>query len=125
AREDLGYFLLEQAAQHQTVGAGHDDLRPARGIANLGHVDTQALALVVALGRHLLGARHDRLGPIDLNDYRASFDALDDAVYDLALAFRELVEHQASLGVAQLLHDDLFGGLRSDATELGRGDVLV
>ena len=125
AREDLRHLLLEQAAQHQPMRTRDDDLRPARRVADLGHVHAQALALVVALGRHLLGARHDGLGAIDLDDDRARLDALDDAVDDLALALGELVEDEPALGVAQLLHDHLLGGLRGDAAELGRRHVLV
>ena len=83
------------------------------------------MALVVALGWHLLGTRHNGFGAIDLDDYRACLDALDDTVDDLALALGELVEDQPPLGIAQLLHHHLLGGLGGDAAELGRRDILV
>ena len=117
--------MLEQPSQHQPMRARHDDLRPARGIADLGHVHPQALALVVALGRHLLGARHDGFGAVDLDDDRARLDALNHTVDDPALALGELVEDQATFSIAQLLHNHLLGGLRGDAPELGRRDVFV
>src|SRR6266852_6359665 len=102
-----------------------DDLRTARRIADFGHIDAQALSLVVALRRDLLRARHDRFSTVDLNDDGARLDALDDAMHDLTLALSELVEDEAPLGIAQLLHDHLLCGLGSNAAELRRCDVLV
>src|SRR6266508_1560942 len=102
-----------------------DDLRSARRVPDFGDVHAQALALVIAFRRDLLGARHDRFGAVDLYDDRAGLDALDDAVDDLTLALGELVEHQLAFGVPQLLHDDLFRRLSGDAAELRRSHVFV
>jgi hypothetical protein len=44
----------------------------------------------------------------------AEFDALDDAGDDLADAVLELLILPLALGVADLLEDDLLGGLRCD-----------
>ena len=95
------------------------------GVVDLGDVDSDALTRVVALGGHLLGARHDRLGPPKLHDGRAGLNALDHAVDDLVLALGELVEHHLALGVAQLLEHDLLGGLRRDPAESWRRHVVT
>src|SRR5512132_852406 len=50
----------------------------------------------------------------------AELDALDDAGDDLAAAVLELLILALALGVADLLEDDLLGGLGGDAAELDR-----
>ena len=50
----------------------------------------------------------------------AELDALDDAGDDLAGALLELLILPLALGVADLLEDDLLGGLGGDAAELDR-----
>jgi hypothetical protein len=105
------------------VGARDDDLRAAVGVVHLGDVDADALAGIVPLGRHLLAARHDRLGAAQLDDRGARLDALDHAVDDLVLALGELVQDHLALAVAQLLQDDLLGRLRGDPPERRRRDV--
>src|SRR3546814_13739186 len=50
----------------------------------------------------------------------AAFDALDDTGDDLAGAVLELLILPLALGVADLLEDNLLGGLRGDAAELDR-----
>src|SRR3546814_5997409 len=50
----------------------------------------------------------------------AEFDALDDTGDDLAGAVLELLILPLALGVADLLEDNLLGGLRGDAAELDR-----
>ena len=50
----------------------------------------------------------------------AELDALDDAGDDFAGAVLEFLILALALGVADLLEDDLLGGLRGDAAELDR-----
>ena len=50
----------------------------------------------------------------------AELDALDDAGDDFADAVLEFLELALALGVADLLEDDLLGGLGGDAAELDR-----
>ena len=47
------------------------------------------------------------------------FEALDDAVHQLADAAVVFVEDGVALGLAHLLHDHLLGGLRGDAPQHG------
>jgi hypothetical protein len=60
----------------------------------------------------------------EIDDDVAELDALDDAGDDLALAVLELFVLALALGVADLLEDDLLGGLRGDAAELDRGQRI-
>ena len=64
------------------------------------------------------------LGAAEIDDDVAVFDALDDAVDDLADAVLVLVVLALALGVAHLLHDDLLGVLRGDAAEIDRRQRL-
>ena len=80
-----------------------------------------AVARRVALGARLFLARQHRLDAADLEDDVAVLEALDRAVHDVADALVVLGEDVLALGLADLLEDDLLGGLRRDAAEhLGR-----
>jgi hypothetical protein len=81
----------------------------------------QPVADVVGLGARLLPARHPRLGAAQFDDHLGPFDPLDDAVHQLADAAVEFVEDGVAFGLADLLENHLFGGLRGDAAErIGR-----
>src|SRR3546814_10166736 len=60
------------------------------------------------------------LGAAEIDDDMAELDALDDAGDDLAGAVLEFLILPLALGVADLLEDDLLGGLGGDAAELDR-----
>ena len=70
--------------------------------------------------RDLLVAADDALGAAEVDDDVAELDALDDAGDDLAGAVLEFLVLALALGVADLLEDDLLGGLGGDAAELDR-----
>lgn len=97
--------------------ARQDDLRRARGLVDVEHEGLDAVAGAVRLRGHLLAARQDRLGAVEVHDDVALLEAPDDARDELALAVLELVERELALGVADLLDDDLLGRLRRDAAE--------
>ena len=65
-------------------------------------------------------AANDALGPAEVDDHVAELDALHDAGDDLVGAVLELLVLALALGVADLLEDDLLGGLCGDAAELDR-----
>jgi hypothetical protein len=79
-----------------------------------------AVADAEHLARDLLVAADDALGAAEVDDDVAELDALDDAGDDLADAVLELLILALALGVADLLEDDLLGGLGGDAAELDR-----
>ena len=79
-----------------------------------------AVADAQHLARDLLVAADDALGAAEVDDDMAELDALDDAGDDLAGALLELLILALALGVADLLEDDLLGGLGGDAAELDR-----
>ena len=115
---DLGDLELEQALEEALVRAADEDLRPARGAADLEHERLDVLADAVVLERRLLGRGEDRLDALaDVEDHRPRLDPVDRAGDELALAARELVEDRVALGLAEALQDDLLGGLGADAAE--------
>ena len=71
----------------------------------------------VAFGARLFLARQHRLDAADFDDDVAVLEALDRAVHDLADPLVVLGEDVLALGLADLLEDDLLGGLRGDAAE--------
>src|SRR4030095_13628535 len=83
-----------------------------------------AIADADHLARDLLVAADDALGAAEGDDDVAKFDALDDAGDDFAGAVLELFMLALALGVADLLEDDLLGGLGGDAAELDRGQRI-
>jgi hypothetical protein len=107
------------------MGAGEHDLRLAGRAGDVEHVGLDPVARTVGLGRDLLAAREDRLGPVQVDDDVALLEAPDDAGDELALPVLELVEGELALGVADLLDDDLLRGLGRDAAELGGVDDLA
>ena len=121
AGEDLRHLQLEEAADQVRVGAGDDQLRTALVLVDLDQEHLDPLAGPVALGRHLLASRHDRLGLAQLDDDRPRIGALHDAVEDLALLVVKLLVDRVALVVADALQHDLLGGLRGDAAEVLRG----
>ena len=88
-------------------------------------------AVVVAIARDLLGLRQQRLDPAEVEQRVARVGLLDDAGDDVALAAGVLLVLHLALGLADALQDDLLGGLRGDAPEVGgrvvplAGDVAV
>ena len=65
----------------------------------------------------------------EIDDHIAIFDALDDAVDDLADAVLVFLILTVALGLAHFLHDHLLGRLRGDAAEIewrqGLGDPVA
>src|SRR2546422_36855 len=76
--------------------------------------DAQPVAQVIGLQSRLLALGQARLGATQVHDHVRAFDALHDAVHQLAHPAVKLVEDGVALGLAHLLHDHLFGRLRSD-----------
>ena len=98
---------------------------PAGGVRDVLDDGLDALAVVVALAVDLLGLRQQRLDALaQLHERVARVRLLDDAGDQLADAVAVLLEHHVALRLADALQDHLLGGLRSDAAEALRRDVL-
>src|SRR3546814_10523113 len=100
--------------------ARQEDLRPAVFAADVENQRADAVADADDFARDLLVPADDALGAAEIDDDMAEFDALDDTGDDLAGAVLELLILPLALGVADLLEDNLLGGLRGDAAELDR-----
>ena len=105
------------------MSAGDDDLGALGGLADLYHIDLQALTLRVGLAPDLLvdaqiGVGKFRAGA-DAHRGRtvAGVDAGDHAGEQLVLLGGELVVHHALLSLPDALDDDLPGGLSGDAAK--------
>ena len=97
-----------------------EDLRAAVLAADRQDQRADAVADADHFARDLLVAADDALGAAEVDDDVAELDALDDAGDDLAGAVLELLILALALGVADLLEDDLLGGLGGDAAEFDR-----
>ena len=103
------------------MGAGDEDLRAAALAGNLQHVDLDAVVDRQLLGGHLLAGLQKALGAAQLDVNLLVLDALDDGGEYLVFLLAVFVVDHAPLGLAQMLHHHLLGGLRRDAAEvLGR-----
>jgi hypothetical protein len=97
--------------------ARQQDLRAAQRRIDLGDVGADAVAgAQVLLGDHL-AASQAAFHPPGLDDDVALVQALDRADEDLLAARQEVVQQLLALGVADLLQDDLLGGLCADAAD--------
>src|SRR5437773_2082790 len=121
---DLGDLRLEEPREVARVCARERDLRALGRAPHLEHVGAHAVARVVALPGDLLALGQDRLRLADLQDHVALLDPVHDAAEDLAFLADELRVDALALGVADLLEDDLLGGLGRDAAEVLQRSVL-
>src|SRR5205085_3608852 len=116
----LGHFLGEQLLHEIGVGAAEEDLRAARFAADRHDQRADAVADADHLARDLLIATDDAFGAAEVDDNVTELDALDDAGDDLGDPILELFILTLALGIADLLEDDLLGGLGGDPAELDR-----
>src|SRR5271154_943453 len=100
------------------MGARQEDLWAARLLAYVIDVGAHPFALTKAFARQQLVATRHRLGPPEIDDDIAELDPLHQAVNDFADPVLEFEELPLTLGVAHFLHDNLFGGLCCDPTEI-------
>ena len=114
------HFLREQLGHELRMGARQENLRAALFLAHVVDIGADAVAGAEGLARDQLVAAQHGFGAAQIDHDVAVFDALDQAVDDLAGAVLEFVELALAFGVAHLLHDHLLGGLRGDAAEIDR-----
>src|SRR5918993_537804 len=118
---NVKHFLSEQLLHEFGVGARQENLRTAGLAADSEDQRADAVADTDHLARDLLVAADDALGAAEVDDDVAELDPLDDAGDDFVGAVLEFFILALALGVADLLEDDLLGGLSGDAAELDRG----
>ena len=99
------------------MGAGEDDLDLIALLADVEDEAADAVAGHELLARDLLGAGHEALGAVDLDNEGAALVALSDAGGDLADALGELLVDGVPLVLPELLDHDLLEGLGGDASE--------
>src|SRR3546814_366903 len=117
---DFGHFLREQLLHEFRMRAGEENLRPAIFAANIQDDRTDAIADAHYFARDLLIAADNTLGAAQIDDDMTELDALHDAGDDLSDAVLEFLILPLTLGVADLLENDLLGGLRIDAPQIDR-----
>ena len=100
-------------------GAVRDKISCGPRLAAVDLPDERAHAVAdaqVFLRDHLVARQH-RFERPGFDDRVAAFHALDDAGDQMFFARQKIVQDLLALGVADLLQDDLLGGLRADAAE--------
>ena len=121
---DFRHFLREQLGHELRMRARQENLRAARLAAHVVDVGADAVAVAEHFARQHLVAAHDRLAAAEIDDDVAVFDALDDAVDDVADAILVFLVLPVALGLAHLLHDHLLRRLRGDAAVFERRQRL-
>ena len=97
-------------------------LRAAALAGDFQHVDLDAVVDGKFFIGHLLVGLDDALRAPQLHIDVAVFHALDDGGEDLVFLLAVFVVDHAALGLAQMLHDHLLGGLRGDAAKVAGRD---
>ena len=121
---DLRDLEFEQLDEELRRDAGQDELGSARAAIDLEQVSPDPIAdPQVLLGNHLF-TRQNRFEATGFDDGVAAFHALDGAGDQVFLAIKEVVEDLLPLGIANLLQNHLFGGLRADPAEFDRFERL-
>ena len=117
---DFRHFLGEQLRHELRVGARQENLRTALFAAHVVNIGADAVAVAENFARQHLVAPHDRFAAAEIDHDVAVFDALDDAVDDVADAVLVFLVLPVAFGFAHFLHDHLLGRLRSDAAVFER-----
>ena len=121
---NFGHFLGEQLLHEVGVGARQEDLRAAGFAGNAQDQAADAVADADHFARDLRVAADDALGAAKIDHDVAELDPFDDAGDDFAGAVLEFFILALALGVADLLENDLLGGLGGDPAELDRGQRI-
>ncbi|MNN11401.1 hypothetical protein D3C81_1243590 [compost metagenome] len=119
------HFNAEKLDQHLRRGARQNQLWATVFGANFLEQRTQAHANTEGFARDDVFAGQQGLGVVaQVNDDVVAGNLLDGTGDDLANALAVGVDHLRALGLTDLLHDDLLGGLGGDTTELDGLDLL-
>ena len=119
---DLGNLKFEQLHQQSGVNPTQHDLRGARRARDVEHVCLNPVALTVRLGLDLLALGKDGLCASEVDNNVALFETANDTGDEFAFSVLKLVEGHFSFGITNLLDDDLFCSLSSDAAQVFDAD---
>ncbi len=115
---DFRHLELEQFDQEFGRRARQEQLRAARLRAHLLQECLDAVLRADGFARNHFLTRDEPLGVgAEIHVHTIAVDALDDAADQRAGAVLVGIDHLCALGLAHLLHDDLLGGLRENASE--------
>src|SRR5215469_83938 len=117
---NLRNLLREQLRHELRMGSRQENLRPAQFLAHIVNIGAHALTLAEAFARQQFVAAQHCLGAAEVDDDVTELDPLDQPVDDLGNPVLEFEELPLPLGVAHLLHDDLFCCLCGDTTKINR-----
>src|SRR5207237_10094316 len=109
------HLLREQFRHELGMGAGQKNLRAPGFAPHVENIGADTVAVAEHLSRQHLVATDDGFAAAQIDNDAAIFDALDNAIDDIADAVLEFPVLAVALALAHLLHDDLFGGLRGNA----------
>src|ERR1019366_2479267 len=114
---DLGDFLLEEAHHQLRRGARHHHPGTFAGLVHQPNHAADAVAHAVAFQARLLLLGQLGLGLAEVQNVVRPLDALDGAVHEFARAPGVFLVHGFALGFADLLENDLLGGLRRNTAQ--------
>ena len=121
---DFRHFLGEQRLHELRPRPAQENLRAARLAAHIEYVGACAVTGAEILAWQRFVAPHDALGAPKIDGHIAVFDALDQPVDDFARAVLVFLKLAFTLGVTHALNDHLLGGLRGDAPEIDRRQLV-
>ena len=126
--EPLGnfrHFEREQPHHELRSSAAHEELRPPHLRTHVAQIASEPVAGARDLARDHFLANDDCLGvATQIEDDGASFETLHHAGHHFTDAVSIRIEDLRAFSLANLLHDDLLGGLRGDPSKLHRFDGI-
>ena len=114
------YFEFKQFDQQLGRSAAQEQLRATGHGLHVLEKGANSIAGTEAFTRNHLGFRQQRFSTTQLDNAVAAFHPFDHAGYHFALALGKLLYDLLALGLAHLLHDNLFRSLRRNTTEFDR-----
>ncbi len=93
--------------------------------AHLVEIGADTVIGLEVLARDTVIATDNAFGAAEVHDDMAIFDALDDTGDDFADTVLVLIVLALAFGIANLLHDDLFGRLGSNTAEIERRKLFL
>src|SRR5690606_4147441 len=112
------HFHGEKLRHELRMGARKEDLRTALLAPYVINISTDAVAIAESFAWDQFVTPHDGFAAAQIHDNIAIFDPLDSTVDDLADPVFEFIILAVALGFAHFLHDNLFGRLRGDPSEI-------
>jgi hypothetical protein len=122
---DFGHFQFEHALQQARMRPGEGDRRALGGPLHFNHIGLDPLVFVELLAGNLLVGHQnglDALGELHIDRLGLRILTEHQAGHNIAFTAGVLFEDDAALGLANALHDHLFGGLSGNAAKVARGN---